>query len=111
MKRLLVAATALAAMCVSGHAVENWYVVTRTAMPGCTVQEHFLKMARLAAANDLEAMSRFMNSKPCRWLAPGTLVQVENSLEPNARSDTSAICLRPKGAIDCYWTVIWDDDG
>ena len=26
-------------------------------MPGCTVQEHFLKMARLAAANDLESVT------------------------------------------------------
>jgi hypothetical protein len=111
MKRFLMAAATLAALSVSGHADDNWYMVTRTAMPGCTAREDFQKMARFARANDLEAMNLFMNSKPCRWLAPGTLVQIETSLEPTGNSDGTIICLRPKGAIDCYWTVVWDDDG
>ena len=111
MKRFLIAAAALAALSVTGHTANNWYMVTRMAMPGCTAREDFQKMARFATANDLEAMNLFMNSRPCRWLAPGTLVQIENSLEANGDSDGAIICLRPKGAIDCYWTVVWDDDG
>src|SRR5262245_31317730 len=111
MKRLLMAAAALSALSVSGHAADNWYMVTRTAMPGCTAREDFQKMARFARVIDLEAMNLFMNSRPCRWLAPGTLVQIENSLEPTGNADGTTICLRPKGAIDCYWTVVLDDDG
>jgi hypothetical protein len=64
---------------------------------GCRDASDMTRYYELVDAGDREAASRFMKEHDCAvvWQARALSVQ-------NRRPD--AVCLRPSGKVDCYWT-------
>ena len=96
------AATVLLLAASPALAVES-EVVTASGAFGCHDLKNFDRAMTLAEENDMVAFNKFMSSMHisggCMAFPPGTMLFLED------RSGEDRVCARPKGEVDCYWTV------
>jgi hypothetical protein len=99
LKKLLLAAT-IAAFTVPALVAPEMKTTKHAAL-GCKSRADANKLLHLVLAKDVAAMLTFerlaTRTGGCRWFEGGEELYVDQQ----AFSD--AICMRPKGEVDCYW--------